>query len=69
MPIGDGVQPRGALDRPLGGCGKADDENDHGFRRPISISIGYLLQSPSRLPVYFIVIVPRPSISMVIVPV
>ena len=69
MPMRDTVQRHGAVDRALGGCGKPDDENDHEIRRPMSILIGYLLQSPSRLPVYFIVIVPRPCMSMVIVPV
>ena len=65
----DRMHRRRAVNPALGGYGTTDDENDHGIRRPVSISIVYLLQSPSRLPVYFIVMLPRPCMSMLIVPV
>ena len=69
IPVGDRVQVRQVLNREACGYGKTGGEFDHEIRRRISISIGYLLQSPRRLPVYFIVMVPRPCMSIVMVPV
>jgi len=34
-----GVQQRGTLNLALGGFGQTGDKNDHGIRRPVSISV------------------------------